>query len=180
MSAEHSKLTLYDLAMEGVQIYDLLTENEGELTPELESRLDSLIAAAPRTVEAAAMVVRSLEASGEACLAEAARFVARGNTFMKNSKCLKERMAMVLDCAFNGKIKTDKFTIYTQASGDHTSFDIAEGCTIEQVETEAPGLVRIKKELDKIEIGKRFKAGEPLPPAIAFETAPGKRSLRIK
>ena len=180
VSNEHSKLTLYDLAFEGVQIYDLLAENEGELTPELETRLDALIAVAPSTVEAAAMVVRSMEASADACLAEAARLTARCNGFNQNAKRLKERMAMVLDCAFNGKIKTDKFTIYTQANGDHISFDLAEGCTIEQVEAAAPWLVRVKKELDKVEIYKRFKANEPLPPAITFETLLGKRSLRIK
>ncbi len=35
-----NKLTLYDVALEGMQLEDLLIAAEGELTPEIEERLD--------------------------------------------------------------------------------------------------------------------------------------------
>jgi len=180
MPAERSDLTLYDLSLEGVQIRDLLVENEGELTPELEARIDALMLAAPEKVEAAAMVVRSLEASAKACEAEVERLGMRARSFERNAQQLKDRIAVVLDCAFNGKIKTDRFTLWTQAAPDHVAFDVAEGHKIEEIERADPSLVRVKKELDKIELGRKFKAGEPLPVAIRFERTPGKRYARIK
>jgi hypothetical protein len=174
------KLTLYDLSFEGLQIYDLLVENEGELTPELEQRLNAIMQSGPRVVEAAAMVTRSLEASADACANEAQRLAQRASRFHENAKQLKERMTMVVDLAFNGKIKTDKFTIYTQAAADNVIFDVAEGHDIEEILQANPALVRMKLELDKMALKERFKAGEAIPAAITFEVTPGKRSLRIK
>ena len=180
MSASRSNLTLYDLSLEGVQINELLYLNEGELTPELEARLDALIQTGPERVEAAAMVVRGLEASADACAAEAERLAKRAASFHANAAYLKERMTMVLDCAFNGKLKTDKFTVWTQQAADNVSFEVAEGHTIDEVEQANPALVRVKKELDKIALKDAFKADKPLPHSITFQTSPGKRSLRIK
>jgi hypothetical protein len=176
----NTELTLYDLSMEGVQIQDLLIENEGELTPELEARLDALLLAGPDKIEAAAMVVRSLEASADVCKNEVERLAKRADSFHANAQRLKDRMAMALDCAFNGKIKTEKFTVWTQAAPEHIVFDIAEGSTIDQVEASAANLVRVKKELDKIACKAAFEAGYPFPPCLTFERTPGKRYLRLK
>lgn len=180
MSAEPSKLSLYELTLEGMLIRDALIENEGEITPEIEQRLDALMEAGPERVEAAAMVVRGLEASEAACAAEAERFAKRAQQFRDNAAKLKERMALVLDYAFNGKIRTDKFTLWTQQSADTVSFDVADGHSIDEIQQAEPSLVRVKKELDKIALKERFKNGQPLPPAVQFTTAPGKRYVRIK
>lgn len=175
-----SKPSLYDLSLEGVQIADLLTEREGELTPEIEQRIDALMMAGPERVEAAAIVVRQLEANADACAGEMERLAARAASFHANAQHLKERIAIVLDCAFNGKLKTEKFTAWTQQSADHTGFAVREGHTIEEVEAADPSLVRVKKELDKIALKKKFDRAEALPLAIHFETTAGKRFLRLK
>lgn len=175
-----SKLTLYDISLEGLQIQDILEANEGELTPELEQRLDELMQAGPERVEAAAMVVRGLEASAIACEAEVGRLASRAKAFEANAQRLKERIAIALDCAFNGKIKTDRFTLWTQQAPDHIGFDVAEGFTVDDVEHDAPGVVRVKKELDKRELADRFKEGKAIPPSITFERTAGKRYARIK
>ena len=176
----NTSMTLYDLSMEGVQIADLLSEAEGELSPEIEQRLDALMLAGPDRIEAAAMVVRNLEASADACAAEAERLAKRAVSFSKNRQFLLERIAMALDCAFNGKIKTDRFTVYTQASAEHYAFEVAEGCSIDEIEANDPGVVRVKKELDKLALKDRFKLGISIPIGINFERIPGKRSARIK
>ena len=180
MPSTKTEMTLYDLSMEGVQIRDLLEANEGEITPEIEERLDALMLAGPDRVEAAAMVVKGMEASADACASEAERLAKRASGFHAKAAYLKSRITMALDCAFNGKIKTDKFTCYTQAAPEHIAFDIAEGFTIEDVEKDAPGVVRVKKELDKRELADRFKLGQTLPPSITFERTPEKRSVRIR
>jgi hypothetical protein len=47
------KPTLYDLAIEQREIYDILIENDGELTPELEARLDAVLRQSKDKVDAA-------------------------------------------------------------------------------------------------------------------------------
>ena len=158
----NTQLTLYDLSMEGVQIQDLLAENEGELTPELEARIDALMLAGPDKVEAAAMVVRNLESNAAACEVEVMRLAERAKSFHENSRRLKERIAITLDCAFGGKIKTPRFTVYTQSAPEHVAFDVAEGYTIEDVQSDDSTVVRVKKELDKIRLKELFMADQPL------------------
>ena len=116
--------TLYELTSEGVQISDMLTENEGELTPELEARLDALMLEGPARMEAAAMVVRQLEANATACEEESKRLRERAKAFSDNASRLKNRMTLALDAAFGGKVKTALFTIWAQSSAATTVVDL--------------------------------------------------------
>ncbi len=173
-------LSLYELGVEGMEITRILQENEGELSPELEARINELMIAGPDRVEAGAMVVRSMEASAAACEAEVERLAKRAKAFQESANRLKGYIAMALDTVFGGKVKTNRFTLYTQQAPDHVAFEIREGHTIDQVEKFYPSLVRVKKELDKVALKERFNAGDPLPTAIEFTKTPGKRSIRIK
>lgn len=173
-------MTLYDMTLEGLQIADILTENEGELTPELEARLDVLMQAGPDRLEAAAMVVRNLEADAMACKAEAQRLAERAQGFENNAKRLKERMTIALDAAFNGKIKTARFTLWTQKAADSVAFDLREEFTLDMLEEDLPEAVRTKKELNKVALRQMFDAGQQLPEAVFVEETPGKRYTRIK
>ena len=179
-SQDHSKMSLYDLSLEGVQIQDILMETDGELTPELEERLDRLMREGPERIEAAAMVVKNLQASAMVCEQEALRFKSRAESFDRNVRRLKERIAIALDCAFGGKVKTYRFTVWTQKAPDSVAFDLKEEWTLDQLEKVFPNLVRTKKELNKSACQEAFKAGDPLPDAIFVEQSEGKRFARIK
>lgn len=176
----HSKPTLYDISLEGMQIADILAENEGELTPELEARLDALMQAGPERIEAAAMVVRNIEADALACKAEAQRLAERASSFENNAKRLKDRITIALDAAFNGKVKTSRFTLWTQKSADSVAFDLREEFTLDMLQEDFPEAVRTKKELDKQALRKLFDAGAPLPEAVFVDETPGHRYLRMK
>lgn len=180
MSAGNSSISLYNLTVEGVLIRDIIEAMEGEIDPATEERLDALMKVAPERVEAAAMVVQGLQGSALVCQQESLRLAERAAALDRNAAYLKERIAMIVDNVFGGKVKTHRFTVWTSASADHTSFDVREGSSIEDVEKADPSLVRVKKELDKIALKERFKQGAALPPAVSFETHPGKRFLRIK
>ena len=175
-----SSMSLYNLTVEGVLIRDIIEAMEGEITPEVEERLDALMKVAPDRIEAAAMVVQGLQGSALVCQQESLRLAERAAALDRNAAYLKERIALVVDNVFGGKIKTHRFTVWTQQSADHTAFDVQEGFTIEDVEKACPYVVRVKKELDKIALKERFKTGAALPPAVHFDTQPGKRFLRIK
>ena len=180
LSPDRSNVSLYDLSLEGVQIQDMLLENDGELTPELEARIDQLMLLGPEKIEAAAIVVQNLQASALVCTQEALRLKSRAESFDRNVSKLKERIAIALDCAFNGKVKTHRFTVWTQKAPDTVAFDLKEEFTLDQLEATFPQLVRTKKELDKKACQEAFKAGDPLPNAIFVEHSEGKRYARIK
>ena len=175
-----SSLSLYNLSVEGLLIREIIESMEGEITPEIEERLDALMKVAPDRVEAAAMVVQGLQGSALVCQQESLRLAERAAALDRNATALKERMCMIVDSVFGGKVKTNRFSIWTQQSTDHVAFDVQAGYTIDDVEKACPSVVRVKKELDKVALKERFKAGTPLPPAVSFETHQGKRSVRIK
>lgn len=179
-STAPSKLTLYDISLEGMVIADIFTENEGELTPELEARLDSLMQAGPDRVEAAAMVVRHMEADADVCKAEAQRLMERAKGFENNAQRLKERITVAVDAAFSGKVKTSRFTVWTQKAADSVAFDLRKEFTLDMLEQDIPAVVRTKKELDKRALRDMYDAGLPIPEAVFVEETQGKRYLRIK
>ena len=202
------RMTLYDLTIEGLQIADMLTENEGELTPELEARLDALMQAGPERLEAAAMVVRNIEADALVCKAEADRLAERALSYEKNAKRLKDRIAIALDAAFNGKVKTAKFTLWTQQAQESMSIELSEEFTLEQLEQDHPGLVKTEKSIDTAAVRRLIAANRAaldkasavladpeateeqtaaakealavIPEALDIEIKPGKRYARIK
>lgn len=180
MSDAPSSMSLYNLSVEGLLIKEILEASEGELTPETEARLDELMRVAPERVEAAAMVVQGLQGSALVCQQESLRLAERAAALDRNVAALKERIAMIVDSVFGGKVKTHRFTIWTQQAAEHVAFDVQPGSTIDDVEKADPSLVHVKKELDKIELKARFKASAMLPPCVYFERHEGKRFTRIK
>lgn len=172
--------TLYDLTQEGLEIFDMLSDSLGELTPELEQRLDKLMLEGPGRIEAAAMVVRSLESNAAACEHEAERLRRRAKDYETQMDRLKKRMTLCLDSAFNGKVKTPLFTVWTQKSADRTVADLVPGVTAEMLYQERPDLVRVKMELDREKTVAELKAGKSLPELIVFEEKEGSRYVRIK
>jgi hypothetical protein len=172
--------TLYDLTKEGMEIADMLGETLGELTPELEARLDALMKEGPERIEAAAKVVRMMEADAKACEDEADRLRERSRSFTAQADKLKQRMTFCLDAAFGGKVKTPLFTIWTQKSADRTVAELLPGVTPEMLQSERPDLVRVKVELDRQKCVELFKAHAELPEVLVFEEREGSRSVRIK
>lgn len=178
-----SKMSLYDLTQEGMEIFDMLSDGLGELTPELEERLDKIMMEGPERIEAAAMVVRTLEQNAVSCEAEVDRLRERAKSFSDQASKLKLRMTLCLDNAFNGKVKTPLFTVWTQKSADRTVAELIPGVTPEMLHAERPELIRIKMELDREKIVGLYKNPETrkaLPELLLFEEKEGGRYVRIK
>ena len=177
------KQSLYDLTKEGLEIFDMLEENLGEVTPELEERLDRLMLEGPERIEAAAMVVRTLESNAAACEEESKRLRDRAKAFDNQVERLKLRMTKCLDSAFNGKVKTPLFSIWTQKSADRVVADLMPGITAEMLHADHPELVRVSYELDRTKAVEMFKDEEKrkqLPDEVLFEDREGTRYVRIK
>jgi cell division protein ZapA (FtsZ GTPase activity inhibitor) len=172
--------TLYSLALDGVEIEMLLLESLGEITPDIQQKMDALLESGPPMMEAAAAVVRQLQASAKIAEEESDRLRTRAKEMEAQAEKLKERMTVALDKSFGGKIKTPKWTIYTQKNADRILADLLPGVTPEMLYEERPDLVRVKMELDRVKVVAAYKAKELLPELILFEVKEGERGVRIK
>lgn len=176
----NKSLTLYDIAAEGQFITDCLIDAEGELTPEIEERLNALMTSGPDKMLAAGHILANLENAQSACEMEAKRLKDRAQAYAEGIDKLKSRMVAALDLAFNGKLKLDTMTLWTQKAKDSVSFDLGEEMTLESLQAERPDFVRVKLELNKQEIQAAYDREEPLPDSIFANKKTGARYLRWK
>ncbi len=124
-------MKLYEISIEAAAIEQLLTDAEGELTPELEQHITEFLRGGKEKLEHAACVLQSLAVQAEACRAESVRLDNRRRALERNSERLKSLMLIALDAAFGGKIKTAMFTIWGQTSAGSATFALAKAksCT---------------------------------------------------
>src|SRR5258708_24872570 len=122
-------MKLYDVPMEIASFEMEIEAAEGVITPELEARWEQFVAAGKDKIEAAAMVIQTIKAQGEACEAEAYRLKKRADSLSRNVERLKELTISAVD-SFGGKVKTSLFTIWTQDSAATKSVDLAPGADI--------------------------------------------------
>jgi hypothetical protein len=172
--------TLYSLGLDGIEVEMLLLESVGEITPDIQQKMDALLESGPPMIEAAAAVVRQLQLSAQIAEEESDRLRARAKDFESQAEKLRERMGIALDKAFGGKIKTAKWTVYTKKNADRLLCDLVPGITAETLHAEMPELVRVKYELDRVECVRRYKAKEMLPELLLFENKEGTRSTIIR
>ena len=140
------RLSLYDIALEGKLIEDILIQGDGELTPETEARMDALLASGKPKIEGAILIIKELEASEGVASLEARRMAQRKQAFERNAESLKNRVAVALDSAFNGKVKTDRVTTWTQKAVDKLEIEFqAVDSTLENLFAARPDLVKEEK-----------------------------------
>lgn len=173
-------MKLYDIPMEFAELEQALIESEGELTPDLEQRFDDFLRGGKDKIEAASMVIRTLEREADACKTEAARLSERKTSHEKNAERLKKMVLIAVDSAFDGKVKTSLFTVWGQTSAARQSVDLMPGSDLEELKKRAPEFVRTSYELDKKAIEEAHKSGKALPEDIIISDVPGTRYLRIK
>lgn len=172
---------LYEIPIVAAEIEETLCENYGELTEELEQRIAAFLRESKDKIENAAMVVKSIEADAEVCEVEADRLLKRAAGLRKGADRLKGLMLYAVDEGFGGKVKTARFTVWTQTSAPVTIIELKQGADIYELSINAPKFVRTyDPELDKIALKEAVKAGEQLPDSLVVLEKPGTRFLRIR
>lgn len=172
--------SLYQVTQEGMELEAILTEAGGELTEDLEARLDSFLKSGEKKVTAACMVVQSLKAAEDACRNEAKRLQERAEMYNRNVRRLQDRILWAIDGAFGGKLKTPLFTVYGQTSGATKTYDVAPDADLVAMQKLFPQVVRVKYELDRLALKSMAAQGLILPTAVTVVENPGTRYLRIK
>lgn len=173
-------MNLYEIAVEGAEMERILEETEGVLTPELEARFDALLKGGKDKIEAALCVRQHIKADIKACKDEAARLSARAASLEKQCGKLQERVLIAIDWAFDGKVKTAKFTAYGTTGADGNEYSLAADCDIVEFHKANPDLVRMSVDLNRSMLNQLVKDGEALPREIRVEKVPGKRWLNVR
>lgn len=111
-----AKLSLYDLADAQVSIDDLLDESGGELTPEIEERLEAIRGQFNDKVDRICELRQNRIRAAEACEAEAKRLSKRAEAAKRGADSLKTYLMSGLIRAGMAKLKTAKWTVWIQKS----------------------------------------------------------------
>jgi len=152
---------LFDISAEWQEIQEALEAGAGEMTPELEIKLDGLLVAAPEKIEAAASVVKHLEAQAEAAKAEIERMALRRQAFVNGADQLRAKMLPAVQAV--GKVKTPRFSIYTTERKTQ-AFEVKPGVSIAELPDK---FVRwLDPQLNKSALKDALKAGEALPDEV--------------
>jgi hypothetical protein len=173
-------MNLYQVAIEGAEMERILEESGGELTPELEKRFDELLKGGKDKIEAALYVRQNLKADIDSCEKEAARLAARAASLKKQCQRLQERVLIAVDWAFDGKVKTAKFTAYGTTGADSYEYSLVEDCDLVEFQKANPDLVRMSIDLNRSALNQLLKDKEALPEEIHAEKIPGKRWLNVR
>lgn len=171
-------MKLYEIPIEANEIEALLAENYGELTLEIEQRIAAFLREGKDKIEAAAIVAKSLESDGDVCRQEAERLLARASGLDKAAERLKGLILFAVDEGFGGKVKTPKFTIWSQTSAATVCFELPPGADIHNVPLH---FLRMgDPELDKQALKAALEAEIEIPEQIIVTEKPGTRYLRIR
>lgn len=115
--AEANRLRLHEIVSELDEIGELIAEAGGELSPELEARLDALEGAWTTKVENIALFVKESEANAEAAGTEAARLAAIQKHFATKAKGLKDYLLFFMRRGGHQNLKTPRVRVWEQRNG---------------------------------------------------------------
>ena len=82
-------------------------------------------------------------------------------------------MAVALDAAFGGKIKTPLFTIWCQRSAPTVRVNLAPNTNLDELRARRPDLFRTEHIFDEVTVKSEHVQGKQLPPEVTVEDVPG-------
>lgn len=118
-------MTLYELTAEQARIEDLLEQNGGEITPEIEEALTLTADALPKKVDGYGTLIRQFAAAEAACDAEIKRLQGLKKTAQNAQRNMKDRILYAME----------NFG-YEKLTGDITKFSTRKSTAVEVNEEE--------------------------------------------
>lgn len=113
-------MNLYELTAEQARIEDLLEENGGEITPEIEEALTLTAEALPKKVDGYGVLIRQFAAAEAACDAEIKRLQGLKKTAQNAQKGMKDRILYAMQTFGFDKLagETTKFSTRSSKAVD--------------------------------------------------------------
>ena len=109
-------MNLYELTAEQARIEDLLEENGGEMTPEIEEALTLTAEALPKKVDGYGVLIRQFAAAEAACDAEIKRLQGLKKTAQNAQRNLKDRVLFAMQSFGYDKLAGDITKFSTRSS----------------------------------------------------------------
>lgn len=161
------KLTLYQLTEQQQQIEDLLIENGGELTPEIEQLMESTSEALAVKVDGYNHIIRRLEGFAASAKAEKERLAKLQKVAENGVKAIKAHIADVMQAQGISKLEsaTCKIGFRRTESVAITDEELLLRPYRHTVDTIAPTLpewVKVSIDIDKTALKAYIKAGHPV------------------
>lgn len=158
-----SKLRLWEIATELDEIGEALVECGGELTPELEERLDLMSGAFEDKCEKIALFVKECEANAAAAAVEEARLAAIAKSFDTKARGLKGYLLHYMQRTGRSSLKTPRVRVWEQKNGRPAIRFVGDLASL-------PGdYVRVKREADLQFAFVEHQAGAKLPDGFVVE-----------
>ena len=158
-------MKLYDLTAQYLQIMDLLVQNDGELSPELEAALEANQDGIQQKAGGYARVIRTLEtqaavAKGQAdgIMVEVSRLRKLCQARLKSAERLSAWLKQNMERMGIDRVETDVAIIRIQKNGGKQPIEF-EG----DPATLPPEFCRVSFELDKDAALRAWAAGQPMP-----------------
>ncbi len=151
---------LWEITDELAEIGALIAEGGGELTEELEGRLNAMEDAFESKVERVALFIRHAELEGEKAKAEKDRLAAIQKHHERTATGLKTYLLRCMKGADREKVETHRARVRVQRSGTPAIDYVGE------IEVLPAGFVRVVPEtrtLDKKAVTQAIRDGETLP-----------------
>lgn len=160
---------LYDLAIEYAEIGDAIDDADGELTPEIEARLDALSVSLEAKVDSCCALIREWSLTAEAIREEERRLKARRDALDNRAARLREYVTSCLDMAGRRKVTSSRFTASVRESRGAVSVTDIE---------RLPAAFKFQRvDVDKRALRAALDAGEEVPGAVV---EPGRLTLTIR
>lgn len=109
-------MNLYELTAEQARIEDLLEENGGEITPEIEEALTLTAEALPKKVDGYGVLIRQFAAAEAACDAEIKRLQGLKKTAQNAQRGMKDRILYAMQTFGFDKLAGETTKFSTRAS----------------------------------------------------------------
>lgn len=164
--------SLYQLSTDFQAIYDELAENGGEITPEIEAKLDALALPFNQKVNGISCWMKNLEGREVALDAEISRLQARKKATENHRERLKSYLLEFMIWAKKDRVELEAFTISVQRN--------PPSCVIEDEKSIPAKFLTIipeSKQVDKKAVLAALKAGEKVDGA---QLATEKYHLRVR
>lgn len=163
MAASATEMRLYEITGVLVDIEEMLIENDGVLTEEMEQLLDEMTAAFPEKVDGIASLVQQFGRMGEAAKAEAKRLADLAQARSNAAERLKAYLLREMKRVGKMKVETGRFVVRVQGNSRPS---IAWAGTEETIPAE---FRRVRVELDGAAAYEAHKAGR-LPEGFEVNT----------
>lgn len=112
-----SRLRLWEISDELAELAEALVEGGGELTPDLEARLDAMEGAFEEKAERIALYVRELEANAIAAGSEVERLARLAGGFERKARGLKSYLLTAMQRTGRTAVRTHRVKVWEQKNG---------------------------------------------------------------